>query len=717
MRRPLVVAVPLLLILALIHWRLYGPAPVPASAPATVFSAERAHQVLREMLAENVAHPIGSAANMRVRDRIVARLRGLGYETRIQRRFACNAAALCATVENIVAGDLSAEAVVLTAHYDSVGAGPGASDDGAGVAVLLEIARAVRGQRFRNPIVFLITDGEEAGLLGAEGFVADPELSRNAATIIGIEYRGTGGPSFMFETSARNRGLIRHFARGVERPFASSLFATIYDRMPNDTDLTVFKRAGRAGVNFAAVGNVAWYHTPLDDVAHIDLRTLQHHGQNALGLARELAGTDLAARSSDNAVFFDILGITILGWPAPWTLWIALISLAVLILAARREDPRAITFGVLATFGTIVVAVVAGWAIAWIAQMKSGGLTWIAMPQWAIVAAWLIGIAAALIPWRGKTNHFGYAMVFHAAAVVLGFTLPGPSYLFLIPAVVLSICAIAKASPVVTSVAASVAAAVLFLPVAALLYTALGGLALPISAVLVALVTMLAAPVIANRKAAAITFAIAIACALISIGTPKATPERPSRLSMAYVDDASQAQPLWIAHSVTRQTRDVAPFADAPADATPWSRYPPRYAAPAPKLALPRVEITRDGNTLRVRSHRKAQRMTLVFRSSAPVTGIRVNGVTPPPRPARFRDPAAPGWYLVLVHGTSMDVDIATAPNAKIEAAAEDVSYGLPPSGAALTRARTASNTVPSHEGDLTITRSQLLNAERRTQN
>lgn len=708
MRRGLIVAVPLLAVLALIHWRLRGPVPLPATAPASQFSAERAGGVLRELLAEGVPHPTGSAANARVRDRIVARFRALGYETRVQRRFACNASALCATVENVIAGDLSRDAVVLAAHYDSVGAGPGASDDGSGTAALLEIARAIRGLRFRNPIVFLVTDGEEAGLLGAEAFVADTELARHASVIVNVEYRGTAGPSFMFETSARNGWLIRHFARSVERPFSSSLFSTIYDLMPNDTDLTVFKRAGRAGVNFGAVDNVGWYHTPLDDVAHADPRTLQHHGQNALALARALADADLDARSSGNAVFFDLLAFRILGWPAAWTIWIALISLALLLVAARRSDARAITIAVLAVFATIAVAAIAGFAIAWLAQLRSDGLTWIAQPAWAIVAVWLTGIAAALIPWRGKTHPLGYAMVWHAAAIVLAITLPGPSYLFLVPAIVMSICAIARASVVATSVGASVASALLLLPVAVMLYTALGGMALPIIAVLVALVTMLASPAIANGRAAAIAFALAIACALVSIATPKSTPERPFRLTLSWLDDASQPQPVWLASYLTAPMRAAAQFGDAPAGIAPWNPSPARYAAPAPKINVPRVELTRTGNTLHLRSPRNAERVTLAFRSSATVRGIRINGVAPPPRPARFREWTAPGWHFAMVHGPAMDLEIATDANATIEAVASDVSSGLPAGGEVLARARNASNAVPSHEGDVTITRRKL---------
>src|SRR5205085_6799949 len=125
-----------------------------------------------------------------VRDRLVVHLQSLGYEVTVQRVFACTANAVCAPVQNILAraaGDNRPDALLLTAHYDSVAAGPGASDDGLGVATLVETARALRGVRLRNPIVYLITDAEEAGLIGAEGFVADQSLLRGAAAVINVE--------------------------------------------------------------------------------------------------------------------------------------------------------------------------------------------------------------------------------------------------------------------------------------------------------------------------------------------------------------------------------------------------------------------------------------------------------------------------------------------------------------------------------------------------
>ena len=157
-----------------------GPAPLPENAPATSFSAARALTFERELLGGDVPHPVGTAAHDAIRDRLAAQFRALGYDVTIQRTFACSAWVTCSPIANVIArtpGDARPNALVLATHYDSVPAGPGVSDDGVGVGALLETARALRNERFRNPIVYLVTDAEEVALLGAEGFVADPRTA------------------------------------------------------------------------------------------------------------------------------------------------------------------------------------------------------------------------------------------------------------------------------------------------------------------------------------------------------------------------------------------------------------------------------------------------------------------------------------------------------------------------------------------------------------
>jgi Peptidase family M28 len=60
---------------------------------------------------------------------------------------------------------------VVSSHYDSVEAGPGADDDSSGTAALLEAARVLADHPLPATVVFASFTGEEGGLLGSREFV------------------------------------------------------------------------------------------------------------------------------------------------------------------------------------------------------------------------------------------------------------------------------------------------------------------------------------------------------------------------------------------------------------------------------------------------------------------------------------------------------------------------------------------------------------------
>ncbi|HYC87820.1 MAG TPA: M20/M25/M40 family metallo-hydrolase [Thermoanaerobaculia bacterium] len=707
MRRAIVVALPLLVVLALAAWRIRGPEPKGEEAAG--FSSARAMKTLRELLVDGVPHPIGSRANARVRARLVTQFRTLGYETRVQSRFVCNAAATCAQVENVYATRGGRGDVVLgVAHYDSVGAGMGASDDGTGVAALLETARVLRDERLRNPVAFLVTDGEEAGLLGAEAFIADEALSRDVAVVVNVETRGTSGLSNMFETSPGNRWLIRHLAEALERPQATSFFYAVYNLLPNDTDVTVFKRAGKAAVNYAAIGGVHWYHTAYDDLAHADARTLQHHGDNVLATIRALANADLAARSRTDATYFDLLGFHLVWWPQEWTLWIAIVSLLLLMIGARKQPPREMTFGVLTAFAAILLALLAGTGVSSLARLRSGGINFVAQPLTSIAAMWLTGLAAAffaaaLFRKRAKARPmlYGVAIVWHMIGIALAVQLPGAAFLFIVPALFVALCALLDLDETVTAAIASTVAAILIFPMGLMFYDALGGRLMVAIALFIGVLATLFAPLWPRFGNGAIALLLALVCAVAAMLQPPYDAVRPRRLSLSYIDDPS---PRWFVYELTPQLERAARFAPA-GDAMRG----PGFAAPAPP-GVPRVTMTatRNGATLtvRVRSSRDANRVTLQLKGDVNV--LRVNGVAPAPRPPRFRARTPRGWHYAIAHGVS-EMTVECTARGPVEAIGSDLTFGLPASGAALIQARQASTAIPVQDGDVTITRTRAV--------
>ncbi|MGB3494420.1 MAG: M28 family peptidase [Elainellaceae cyanobacterium] len=72
-----------------------------------------------------------------------------------------------------VPGERDKPPVLVGAHYDGVPNSPGADDNASGVAVLLELARAIAQTPARVPVRFIAFDLEEYGLLGSRAYATD----------------------------------------------------------------------------------------------------------------------------------------------------------------------------------------------------------------------------------------------------------------------------------------------------------------------------------------------------------------------------------------------------------------------------------------------------------------------------------------------------------------------------------------------------------------
>lgn len=437
-----------------------GPAIPTSLEEASGFNAVQAEAWLREVFVPEEPHPAGTAANARVRERIERLASGWGFEverqvTGLARRPGEAKVPLCNLMFRIAGSGQTKSAVLIVAHYDSVSTGPGISDDGSGVAIVLELARTFQSLPApRNDLIFLLTDGEESGLLGARQFCAEHPWASAARAVINLEARGTSGPSLMFQTGAPNRWLIELFARHASRPRTSSLFFEIYRFLPNDTDFTIFSREGINGFNFAFIGKVVNYHTSNDNLEQLDRRSLQHQGQNAREALQALAQADLDAPREGNAVYFDLLGKWLVWWPEEWTLPATVALLLLTLLCGyffRRQsasDSRrefALQRLLLRWLADLLILLLAwtitgglGHLLAWDARLRFPwpvASTALLLTYWLTALALLFGLSRLVGPRGGLGFHAtvtGWHWTFLALLLALG--VPGASYLFLVPA-------------------------------------------------------------------------------------------------------------------------------------------------------------------------------------------------------------------------------------------------------------------------------------------
>ena len=323
------------------------PTPSSLSVPTSTFSSASAMLHVRQIGSQ--PHPTGSRENVEVRQYLVAQLKGLGLAPEIQSALVVNPQKKHAgRIHNVlvrIPGTKPGMALLLAAHYDSVHTGPGAADDGASVAAILETLRAIKTQpALQNDLLCLFTDGEEAGLLGAEAFVRQHPLAKAVGLALNFEYRGNRGAFMMFETSQGNGKLIAGLATAAAFLLANSLMYEVYKHLPNDTDMSVFKQAGFPGMNFAAIEGHTSYHTQLDRPELLELGSLQHEGDIMLALVKYFGNIPLNDLKSTDRVYFDVPGLGLLNYPVGWVMplngIVLLLFVSAITLGLRTKTVR-----------------------------------------------------------------------------------------------------------------------------------------------------------------------------------------------------------------------------------------------------------------------------------------------------------------------------------------------------------------------------------------
>jgi hypothetical protein len=685
---------------------LRPPDPLPTSAPANEFSAERAFSHV-EQVGEQ-PHPVGSAANAEVRDYLVGQLEDLGLQSTIQEATSARTkegTASIARVENIharIEGSNPTGHVVLVAHYDSVPRGPGAADDGAGVAAILEIARALTsGSPPRNDIDIVFTDAEEPWLLGAQAFVSADRLDPRRSVVLNLEARGTSGPALMFQSSSDNATLISALANS-QRPIASSGWEACFQLLPGDTDFSVFRDAGFAGMNFAFMEGSARYHTPEDSPANLDNASLQHMGSTVLTVASYLAEQDLDAPRGGQLTYFTVLGEPI-HYPqslaVPLAVLAAVVFLATLLYARRGVRARSVAWSAVSFLALLVVTMALGmgaWQVLLLIHPGYGsfhtGDTY--RPEW--YAAGLLALTAALtVAWylllrRRHTSEelvVGTWVWFVVLAILSAAFMPGAAYLFTWTPLVGSLLLAAAIRwggadstwRYLALSAGAVPAVALLVPMVDSSFSL--GLALASGPMFMAvLVLVTALPVLdllALRRAwlvpvAAMVVGLALFAAGLSIDT--FDDEHPRQTRLVYALDADRGQAWWLSADP-----DPAPWTDRYVNtgyAEVDDRFPdsaslslsPRYhAGPASVARIEPAGVTvtrsqRDGDTRELELHissGEASRLALyVDTRSHTVAAATVDGVSVEEAPGQRQDTDPSKWGFVFHGGPPEGIDV-----------------------------------------------------------
>lgn len=725
------------------------PAPIGDDAPSDEFSAARAMRHIEEIARE--PHPMGTPANARVRayieqalSELAATAPDLRIEVEVDRAYVERDVRRppyrVYFVENVLAripGTTPTKALLYMAHYDSTPYGPGAADDGAGVATLLETARALvadaqEGRRLRNDVIFLFTDGEEVNLLGPQAFKKH-RWYNDAGLVLNFEARGHCGPSFMFETGPKNGRLIRQFAKAAPYPVASSFMYDVAGRMPTTTDYRILKQEGLPGLNFAFIGGIKYYHTANDNPQRIDRGSVQHHGSYALALARCFGQEDLTRIAEADYTYFNVLGFRLALYPASWTwpLCAAVLAFFVLVsgwgLYCGVLTWRGIAWGVLAVplcLLFVMLPVAAMIAVAWAFQREY--LVYNSPWYMGAALAFTVGLFCLVcVKLRGRATaqdlHAGALLWWCALLVLLTAFLPGGAYLATWP--LAAALLMLGGGLLLARRGAPLAAAVLWMlicaapilgmlvPTVIAFYYAVTVIPAPFSMALVLLTAVLALPLVALaatvgrrwlHRTAFIMAGLFFIWGLISL---RFTADYPKMNSLCYGLNFDRHQAVWM--SSDDELDDwTSQFFPSGLPRASVRDFRPDVAesylrAPAPLATIPEPEIQliddrlEDGMRhvrVHIRSGRAAPRIRIQAGPQTEICAAWMNGIQL--GPDGYEPQARPGqpWW-VQYQGLSEEglvLDMRLTKRSPLEFTIIEESFGLPDIPDAAYRARPA---------------------------
>jgi Zn-dependent M28 family amino/carboxypeptidase len=201
---------------------------------------------------------------------------------------------------------LAGQLIVVDAHYDHLGIGPpvagdsiynGADDDASGTVSVLAVARALaRGPHPKRSILFVLTTGEEEGLLGTTWMLAHFPLSLDSV-VANLETEMIGRPDSLAG------GAGKAWLTGYDRSTMGAMLARAHvpivaDPRPDQhfferSDNIAFAKRGIPAHTLSSFNMHTDYHQPSDDLSRIDFAHMTAVINSALRAVELLANGPL----------------------------------------------------------------------------------------------------------------------------------------------------------------------------------------------------------------------------------------------------------------------------------------------------------------------------------------------------------------------------------------------------------------------------------------
>ena len=323
------------MVLTLLAW-LFSPLfgeqrDLPSGDFPLLFDAAKALELTREFVTRFPRRVMGSIEARQSTGFLVKRFEGLGYRISYT-HFDAVIADKRQVGRNVLAskaGQLP-EVLALVAHYDTARTTvQGAMDNGSAVGVLLELARVFADVVPRRSLLFVASDGEEWGMLGALDLVRNyPERDRIAASL-SLDYVAPAAMADMrIDAVGQMGGYTPPWLRRITLRAAQAEGMPVIepfglqehlDRalLLSWTDQGPFLNAGIPAINLGsrsrdAALESAIYHSANDTIANVNVSSVEKFGRAAERILRHLDGLPNLPRESME--YFHVTGTA---WLSP----------------------------------------------------------------------------------------------------------------------------------------------------------------------------------------------------------------------------------------------------------------------------------------------------------------------------------------------------------------------------------------------------------------
>ena len=269
-----------------------APAQAPEPDEVARFSRTQAMKHVWRLANRIGVRVRGTEGERRGARYIKGRFESLGYEVEVQ-RYPVDGR----TSRNIVAWwpSVIEHPFVVGGHMDTLPRSPGANDNASGTAIVLEMARLLRGHEKARLFKFVAFGSEEYGTNGRHHIGSEVYVERLGATgkerspgMISVDMVADGRPLIVGNSGIAGDVVAEELFRQVTRANIKVRYRTSCDCSDNGP----FERAG-IPASYMWSGDEPNYHDPSDTVWNMEPKDLHRSGRAVRAFLLSLSESDL----------------------------------------------------------------------------------------------------------------------------------------------------------------------------------------------------------------------------------------------------------------------------------------------------------------------------------------------------------------------------------------------------------------------------------------